>query len=89
MSCKSTNSSNVNTILSPLKLRVESAGSAFTKRGGKESLGPPSGGIILAQPGPVIKLVKKIMRVQTNKKTDFMMSRKHKLFLNLHFPIIL
>jgi hypothetical protein len=36
---------------------VESPGVAFSKRGGNESLGPPEGGMILAQPGPLITLM--------------------------------
>jgi hypothetical protein len=48
--CTSTNSSNVNTILFEAKLRVESGGLTFKSTGGKLSLGPPSGGIIFAQP---------------------------------------
>jgi hypothetical protein len=58
-----TYSLNVSTILFPLKFIVESFGTALTKTGGKESLGPPVGGIILAQPElikPVIKLIKPI-----------------------------
>jgi hypothetical protein len=34
----------------PVKFKAESLGSASTSTGGSESLGPPPGGIILAQP---------------------------------------
>lgn len=44
------NSSNVNVTRDPEKFRVESPGVTLTNTGGSESLGPPSGGIILAQP---------------------------------------
>ena len=43
---------------------VESPGVAFNKTGGRESLGPPDGGMILAQPGPLITLI-----VMTNMRT--------------------
>jgi hypothetical protein len=42
-------SSKVSVIFFELKLIAESLGKAITKLGGKESLGPPFGGIILAQ----------------------------------------
>ena len=54
--CTSINSSKIRVTLSPLKLSAESPGSAFNKRGGNESLGPPSGGIIFAQPVPAVML---------------------------------
>jgi hypothetical protein len=34
----------------PVKFLVESGGEDFNSLGGSESLGPPDGGIILAQP---------------------------------------
>ena len=55
--CTSTNSSKVKTILLPVKFLVESPGLAFCNCGGRESLGPPCGGITLAQPGPLITLI--------------------------------
>jgi hypothetical protein len=39
-----------------LKFLEESGGEALTSNGGRLSLGPPSGGIIFAQPGPLITL---------------------------------
>src|SRR4030095_11918473 len=46
-----------------LKLLVESGGVTFTRRGGSESLSPPVGGIILAQPlRTTIFVIKKITR---------------------------
>lgn len=55
--CTSINSSKVKVILLPVKFRVESPGVAFNNTGGIESLGPPCGGTILAQPGPLIILM--------------------------------
>src|SRR5688500_10095987 len=49
-SFRSISSSKVSTICLLLKLTVESAGSALISKGGRESLGPPEGGMILAQP---------------------------------------
>src|ERR1700752_706706 len=46
----STYSLKVKTILPPGKRVVESGGLACTSRGGRLSLGPPAGGMILAQP---------------------------------------
>jgi hypothetical protein len=46
----SMNSSNEKLILLPLKFRVESPGFDLTSIGGSESLNPPWGGTILAQP---------------------------------------
>jgi hypothetical protein len=44
-------------ILLTEKFLVESPGVAFSKTGGIESLGPPCGGMILAQPGPLVTLI--------------------------------
>ena len=49
-SCSSMYSLNDRVILLPLNWVVESFGTADIKTGGRESLGPPVGGIILAQP---------------------------------------
>jgi hypothetical protein len=46
----STYSLKVRTIFPPGNCVVESGGLAFINRGGRESLGPPPGGMILAQP---------------------------------------
>jgi hypothetical protein len=43
-----------------LKFLEESGGEALTSNGGRLSLGPPSGGIIFAQPGPLITLMRQI-----------------------------
>jgi hypothetical protein len=66
-----TYSLKVNTIRFPLKFRVESGGLASTSTGGKLSAGPPEGGMILAQPGPLIELIK-TNRIPMDTKTDFM-----------------
>lgn len=55
------------TILSPLKLTVESLGTAEIKTGGMVSLGPPDGGMMLAHPvGMLIQnaLTSKITRAE-------------------------
>ncbi len=46
----STNSLNTSSILLPVKFSAESFGLDFTNLGGMESIGPPPGGMILAQP---------------------------------------
>jgi len=54
---------NVSVTLLVLKLSVESAGTALTKTGGNESLGPPVGGMMLAQEVRTRSLgIKKIMK---------------------------
>src|SRR3990170_5464742 len=60
----STYSSKERVIVFSVKLREESCGSALRKTGGKLSLGPPSGGIIVAQPGrtTICWIKKRIMR---------------------------
>src|SRR5438067_13118210 len=63
------------------KFVAESFGVAETSRGGMVSLGPPDGGIILAQ--PVCKVVQKITTDKTIKKPSkevFPMKDKHKAF---------
>ena len=56
-------SSKVKVIVLLLKFLLESGGDAFKSRGGRESLSPPVGGIILAQPGRTrIFVIKKIKR---------------------------
>jgi hypothetical protein len=46
------------------KFLLESGGLAFINKGGRESLGPPVGGIMLAQPGEKIRItgIKKSVR---------------------------
>jgi hypothetical protein len=51
----------------PVKNFDESAGEAFNKTGGRLSLYPPCGGIILAQPVSQITL---IILIKKNKETD-------------------
>ena len=48
--CTSTNSLKLKVILFSLKFREESLGVTCNNTGGNESLGPPVGGIIFAQP---------------------------------------
>ncbi len=66
----STYSLNVSTIFCALKLIVESFGAALTSTGGNESLGPPVGGIMLAQPGPVIMLIKMMQMIMNMYKQE-------------------
>jgi len=62
-------------------LSVESFGLASINTGGKESIGPPVGGMILAQEYPM----KLIMPMQRDKETIpkilFIAACKHKVFL--------
>ena len=62
--CKSMYSSNEKVIFLPEKFIEESPGTALTSFGGIESLGPPDGGMILAQPEPPDKI--KIIAVNNN-----------------------
>jgi hypothetical protein len=48
-------------------LVAESIGLSAIKIGGIESLGPPLGGMILAQPGPLIKIIVRLMKDKTAK----------------------
>jgi len=56
-----------------VKLVIESLGIALTNTGGSESLGPPPGGIILAQPALaiVITVIIKILKPYINDEKDF------------------
>jgi hypothetical protein len=73
------NSLKVRVIRLPLKLIEESLGVALTRAGGRESLGPPEGGIILAQPGAQMILMMRTNRNKTVKRNFlFMYWRKHK-----------
>ena len=71
MFCSSTYSSNVKVILFPVKLSAESFGFALSKRGGKESLGPPCGGMILAHPESPIKPIKEIIKTRKNDIAEY------------------
>ena len=53
---------NEKLILFVLKFLEESPGVAFIHMGGIESFGPPCGGIMLAQPGPLMMLIAMINR---------------------------
>lgn len=58
---------------SPLKFTVESGGVAFNKTGGNVSLGPPEGGIILAQPvGTLIQNALTTIKIRAVTKNFFM-----------------
>jgi hypothetical protein len=66
---------------------VESLGTALTSTGGNESLGPPVGGIIFAQPVPVIRLIKMMQAIMRKYKAGnfFIIIRKHKRFTSFTF----
>ncbi len=66
-----TYSSKVREMLLSLNPLLESGGSAFTSMGGSESVGPPVGGIILAQPECRTKISGITKRVIRKKKRDF------------------
>jgi hypothetical protein len=62
----------VRVILLPVKLILESVGVASMRIGGRVSLGPPVGGIILAQPEePIIKIVLKKTRIRERYREAF------------------
>jgi len=52
--------------LFPLKFTDESAGFALINTGGRESLNPPCGGTMLAQPEPLITLIEMIRMITAN-----------------------
>ena len=77
MSFRSISSSKVSTTSLLLKLTVESGGSAFRSMGGKESLGPPAGGMILAQPvGTDVQNAATSMKMNAVKKQVFFIRDK-------------
>src|SRR5215213_5732796 len=80
ISCRSTYSSKVRLILLPLKFRVESLGSAFNNCGGRLSLGPPPGGITLAQEAPKRKAMRTKTKKHANEKNDFISGANIKPF---------
>jgi hypothetical protein len=57
----------------PVKPVIESLGTDITKTGGSESLGPPPGGIILAQPALAIAItvIIKILNPYRNDEKNF------------------
>ena len=64
----STNSLKVRSIRLPLKFVAESFGLAATKTGGMLSLGPPPGGIILAQPERLVITIALKRNIEREKK---------------------
>ena len=63
------------------KLLDESGGEAFNNSGGMESLKPPSGGMILAQPGPLITLITLIKMITGKDIIEiFFIECKHRPF---------
>src|SRR5215207_5416174 len=80
-SLRSTSSSNVSVISFPLKLVVESPGSARTSCGGMESLGPPAGGTMLAQPvEPTVHKIAHVTIIRVE-RSRFLMRGKHTAFV--------
>src|SRR5579875_2677460 len=79
-----TYSSKLSVILLLLKCVEESEGVAFTKTGGKESLGPPVGGMILAQENKPLAIAtannKKRGKTKKERFMNIRYSCKHKLF---------
>ena len=57
----------MNTTRLPAKLRVESGGVTLISTGGSESLGPPEGGTMLAQPGLKARYERKANTKKTGK----------------------
>lgn len=65
-------SSNVSEILLPVKLVVRSAGVALANTGGSESLGPPVGVPICAQPLPKSEKINPAMMIKKKLKRNVM-----------------
>ena len=79
----SMSSSKVSTICLLLKLTVESPGSALRSNGGRESLGPPAGGMILAQPvGTDVQNAATRIKINAVKKQVFFMRDKLTAFVD-------
>jgi hypothetical protein len=87
-----TNSSKVNLISSDSKFVVLSFGFAFTRTGGKLSIGPPVGLPLLAHPLIMAndKIVNKILKfpVVPAIKTLLYLKTKNKIWLNVRPPLI-